>query len=110
MKSIVKLLLAACLILGSTGIYADVLLLDAIAQNPTNNPEGIPRPTNGQTMEQVKKTFGEPLKELPAVGNPPITRWDYDRYSVYFEYDRVITSVVHRTAPESETPEDPSQN
>ena len=86
MKSIVKLLLAACLILGSTGIYADVLLLDAIAQNPTNNPEGIPRPTNGQT------------------------RWDYDRYSVYFEYDRVITSVVHRTAPESETPEDPSQN
>lgn len=103
MKSIVKLLLAACLLLGSTGIYADVLLLDAIAEAPKNSPEGVPRPTNGLTMEQVKKKFGEPLKELPAVGKPPITRWDYDRYSVYFEYDRVITSVVHRVAPESET-------
>jgi hypothetical protein len=29
------------------------------------------------------------------VGDPPITRWVYDRFTVYFENDRVIHSVVH---------------
>jgi hypothetical protein len=29
------------------------------------------------------------------VGQPPITRWDYREFSVYFEYDHVINSVRH---------------
>jgi hypothetical protein len=28
------------------------------------------------------------------VGEPPITRWDYGSYSVYFEYDVVLFSVL----------------
>jgi hypothetical protein len=30
----------------------------------------------------------------PTVGAPPITRWDYNGFSVVFEKDRVIDSVV----------------
>jgi hypothetical protein len=28
------------------------------------------------------------------VGAPPITRWDYAGFSVFFEHDRVIDAVV----------------
>lgn len=34
-------------------------------------------------------------EEHLAVGQPPITRWDYRSFSVYFEYDHVINSVLH---------------
>ena len=44
----------------------------------------------------MRRTFGEPNERIGAVGHPPITRWVYDRYIVYFEYDKVISSVVKR--------------
>jgi len=44
-------------------------------------------------MDKVRASFGEPDKIVSAVGDPPITRWQYPEYVVYFEYDRVITSV-----------------
>ena len=77
-------------------VWADTLLLDSIATSPANNTRGIPRPTRGMSMEAVKSRFGEPAQIHPQVGDPPITRWDYADYSVYFEYRRVLTSVVHR--------------
>jgi hypothetical protein len=52
-------------------------------------------PHRGITMKQVEKSFGPPAKRFPAVGKPPITRWDYPAFSVYFEYNRVIHSVAH---------------
>lgn len=51
-------------------------------------------PSRGSTMESVKAKFGAPLQEAPAVGTPPITRWDYSGYSVFFENDKVLHSVV----------------
>lgn len=54
----------------------------------------FPTPSRGMSMDKVRAEFGEPAEEHPAVGDPPITRWDYDRYSVYFEYDKVLHSVV----------------
>lgn len=77
-------------------VSADVLLIDAINQNPVNSEEGIPRPTRGMSMDQVKQRFGRPIAEHQQVGEPPITRWDYDQYSVFFEYQYVLDSVVHR--------------
>jgi len=36
----------------------------------------------------------------PTVGKPPITRWDYPSFSVFFEHDRVIHAVAPaNTAP-----------
>jgi hypothetical protein len=48
-------------------------------------------------MDKVKEVFGEPQKRTPAVGEPPITRWIYKDFTVYFEYDRVIHAVKHRS-------------
>lgn len=54
----------------------------------------FPTPTRGMSMAGVRDAFGEPNTEHPAVGEPPITRWDYDRFSVFFEYDKVLHSVA----------------
>ena len=52
-------------------------------------------PGRGMHMDQVEARFGSPKEKLPAVGNPPITRWDYGSYTVYFERDIVLDSVAH---------------
>ena len=88
--------LGAVLVLLTGTLWADALLLDSMAQTPTNNAQGIPRPTRGMSMDRVKSRFGQPAKIHPQVGDPPITRWDYADYSVFFEYRHVLTSVVHR--------------
>lgn len=56
-------------------------------------------PKRGLTMGDVEKHFGAPVTRHAAVGGgsphrPPITRWDYNGFSVFFEKDRVIDSVV----------------
>ena len=54
----------------------------------------VPRPDKGQTMSAVQAKFGAPQARHPAVGKPPITRWDYDRFIVYFEHERVVHAVA----------------
>jgi len=54
----------------------------------------IARPDPGMTMKTVEERFGAPQERHPAVGAPPITRWDYPAFAVYFEKDRVIHAVV----------------
>ena len=51
---------------------------------------------SGMSMDQVNNQFGAPGEKYAAVGEPPITRWVYDHYTVYFEHDHVIHSVLHR--------------
>jgi len=88
MSSIRTFLLTATLILAGSGqAMADVLLLDSIEQT-------------GLNMVSVRTTFGEPASEDDAIGDPPITRWNYPEYSVFFEYDLVLHSVIHRPQPD----------
>jgi hypothetical protein len=47
----------------------------------------------------VQGRFGEPSNRHATVGNPPITRWDYPQFSVYFEHDRVLHTVLLKSAP-----------
>ena len=56
----------------------------------------IPRPHRGETMAEVKKRFGKPSRVLGPVGKPPITRWLYNRFTVYFEKNLVIHTVLNR--------------
>lgn len=58
-------------------------------------------PSRGDSKSNVLDQFGLADEEHPPVGHPPITRWDYRYFSVYFEGDRVINSVAHhqRNAP-----------
>lgn len=53
-------------------------------------------PTRGMTMEIVEASFGTPEDRRSPVGDPPITRWEYSEFIVYFEYKRVIHSVAKR--------------
>jgi len=57
-------------------------------------PSNLERPKRGSTMGDVEKHFGAPVSRHPTVGQPPITRWDYNGFSVFFEKDRVIDAVV----------------
>ena len=56
-----------------------------------------PLPSRGMTMAQVEKSHGAPAVRKSPVGDPPITRWEYSSYVVYFEYQYVINSVVKVT-------------
>lgn len=75
----------------------------AAAQNldtaPVAKPAVLPdTPHRGATMAQVESRFGAPTVRHAAVGDPPITRWDYPQYSVFFEYDKVLHAVIVRSA------------
>lgn len=54
------------------------------------------KPQRGMTMDRVEAKWGQPAARMPAVGEPPITRWEYNGFTVYFEHDRVIHTVVAR--------------
>ena len=72
-------------------LSADVLLIEEVRQAGRMDV-----PANGMTTADVRARFGEPLTTHSAVGDPPITRWEYDRWSVYFEYDIVLFTVLHK--------------
>jgi hypothetical protein len=67
-------------------------------------------PRRGMTMTQVAAKFGTPVTKIPAVGKPPISRWEYPGFIVYFEADHVIHSVVPTdTVPGSQAPASDNQ-
>ena len=56
---------------------------------------GTPQiPVRGMDMANVEHIFGTPLEKQDAVGKPPITRWVYSDYIVYFEYNKVLHTVM----------------
>src|SRR3984893_1459787 len=57
-------------------------------------PSDVETPTRGMTMDQVSTKFGAPVSKTPAVGKPPISRWEYPGFVVYSEHEHVIHSVV----------------
>lgn len=52
-------------------------------------------PGRGMSMEMVQNRFGEALEKYSAVGDPPITKWTYKNFTVYFESEFVIHAVVN---------------
>ena len=78
---------------------ADVLLIE-----PVRKTEGMNVPVNGQTMDEVESAHGAPRQKGEPVGEPPITRWDYERWSVYFEYERVLSTVLDKGEVIQEAP------
>ncbi len=84
-----KFLFAGLLLLAPLVPSAVVLFLDEVRQ-----VEKMDLPTNGLSKAEVEARFGEPDQRHAAVGEPPISRWDYETYSVYFEHDLVLYSVL----------------
>ena len=92
MCSMMKTLLLATILLVVSPLQADTLTMPA--------PEAVPQdvsiqvPGRGMTMTDVEDKFGSPEAKFDEVGDPPISRWDYPQFSVYFEYQFVLHSVV----------------
>lgn len=85
--------LAALMLSATPMVYADVLLIEEVRERMLRD-----LPDNGLTQADVERRYGTPNDRRSPVGDPPITRWVYDDYSVYFEHDLVIESVLHRGA------------
>lgn len=86
---------------GVVPVHADTLTIPLGQQGGSN----VPVPARGETQQAVLSRFGLADEEHPPVGRPPITRWDYREFSVYFESGRVIDSVVqHRPAAPAPPP------
>jgi hypothetical protein len=88
-----KILTMLMLLTGFGLASADVLLIEEVRERMLRD-----LPVNGLTAAEVERRYGVPNERRAPVGDPPITRWIYDDYSVFFEYDIVIESVLHHGA------------
>jgi hypothetical protein len=87
------LTLFACLTSFHTTTSAETILVPLGQQG--GNQQTISRPHQGMTKDQVQRQYGEPKEWRNAVGDPPISTWIYDGFTVYFEYNHVIHSVIN---------------
>lgn len=74
----------------SVGAFADTLIVDGIQQQDESYPD------RGLTKLVVASSWGEPTHQSQAVGEPPISSWEYDTFVVYFESDHVLHTVAKR--------------
>jgi hypothetical protein len=87
-------LLLATLALGTvTALHAETLTV------PETTAGSAGLPVRGSGQGAVLKAFGEPAMRHAPVGGgsaeqPPITRWDYSGFSVFFENSHVVDVVV----------------
>lgn len=100
--AVTALLLGACPL--APVAHADVLLIER-----AEAARDMDLPNRGESMARVERRFGEPSVRFPPVGGdhpqrPPITRWDYPNFSVYFEHDHVVNSVLRRSFAEESGP------
>ena len=73
-------------------VLADELKVTVGQQSAQNRH--IERPESGMKKSRVEQRYGKPQSMGKAVGEPPISSWEYTDYTVYFEYDRVIHTVL----------------
>ncbi len=93
------ILLALALALPVTAA-ADTLLIERVQRGAA-----VAKPRNGTPMAQVRTNLGDPVRQVgPVAGNKPqhprITGWVYPDFTVYFERERVLFSVLNQSAPE----------
>jgi len=86
----------------ATTLQAETLEMPTESAAPESAPVAtgysVTLPGRGMNMTQVEEKFGPPLEKLPEVGDPPISRWEYSSFTVYFEYEFVINSILNSTA------------
>ena len=92
MKKLVSAIVVLVFISLST--FAEVVKIPVGSQAAGKKEVSIP--ARGASKAQVESQYGEPDTRHAPVGIPPISTWDYDHYTVYFEHDKVIHSVLKR--------------
>ena len=82
------------LLLACTPVLAEDETVRPDELDPAAVVERLPSmPQRGTSMDTVEARLGAPEKRFAAVGDPPITRWVYPQFTVYFEHERVLHSV-----------------
>jgi hypothetical protein len=74
--------------LAFSAAHADELTMPASTSASGDHPH------RGMTMDKVEAAYGAPSNREPAVGQPPITRWEYPGYVVFFENNIVLHTVI----------------
>lgn len=90
-RRVLYALMSASILLSLPAVHADTLLIDGVNQYKTSAEE---RPKRGMSMNTVESKWGQPVARRNAIGEPPITRWEYSEFVVYFEYSHVIHAVA----------------
>ncbi len=80
----------------TTPTYAEQVAVPLGQQGTSLDRDQLPQP--GMTMDQVYTNYGAAVKESPAVGEPPISKWSFSGFTVYFEHKTVLHVVVHHTS------------
>ncbi len=101
-----KFLLATVPMLAGLALTTPAARAETLATQATHQHRGahaMAAPRRGMSMAQVERRFGAPLEKLPPAGgdaprHPVINRWRYAGYTVYFERNRVIHSVLDTDA------------
>ena len=93
--------LLVCGFLIAGGLYAGGISAETLQRPGTDSADALAydesgRPTRGMTQARVEARYGAPQNTDAAVGDPPISKWHYEKFVVYFEYDRVIHAVLKR--------------
>lgn len=106
MRWLLKLFIVSALVFGPSFVLvqADTLAVPQNSMSKKAKPVveesySIKLPGRGMTMTEVEKRFGPAAKKIAKVGIPPITRWIYEDFTVYFESQYVIDSVANQPAP-----------
>ncbi len=88
------------LILSMTLLCTSTISLAEVLTVPTysvpNSSDGVLRPTRGMSMATVAQKFGTADQQSAAIGDPPITKWIYADFIVFFEHSHVIHAVIPR--------------
>jgi hypothetical protein len=88
-QQLLGLVLAATLAGGTAGAETLVVNDQVVVRDSP-----VERPVRGSTQAAVEARFGAPAERHATVGKPPITRWDYPGFAVFFEGNRVIHAVA----------------
>ncbi|MFT5083990.1 MAG: hypothetical protein ACI9Y1_002042 [Lentisphaeria bacterium] len=84
-------LAVACATLTGTQLtHADTLAM------PEQSEWSAKTPARGTTKAYVEAEFGAPDSEEGPRGRPPIYFWEYPDFTVYFEDNHVIHTVIKR--------------
>lgn len=92
-QSIAKAGLITLSMVFSSLSYAESVALSVAEQGN----QSVQTPHNGQKKENVEAQFGTPIERVSAVGEPPISKWVYQEFTVYFENDTVLHAVLHKS-------------
>lgn len=76
------------------GVVAEELRMSVKEKAERSSQADLPR--NGLSESSVENRWGQPESVTGPVGQPPIHQWHYQDFTVYFEDNRVIHTVLRQ--------------